>query len=95
MGESGSGKSTLASTVLGLLPRSATVTGSVAVNGREVLGLSERELRGVRGDEVSMIFQDASASLDPTWSVGDQIAETLRGPSQDQSPRGQGAEPSP
>ncbi len=78
VGESGSGKSTLANTVLGLLPRAATVTGSVEVNGREVLGLSERELRGVRGDEVSMIFQDASASLDPTWSVGDQIAETLR-----------------
>ena len=78
VGESGSGKSTLANTVLGLLPHAATVTGSVEVNGREVLGLSERELRGVRGNEVSMIFQDASASLDPTWSVGDQIAETLR-----------------
>jgi ABC-type dipeptide/oligopeptide/nickel transport system ATPase component len=78
VGESGSGKSTLANTVLGLLPRSATVTGGVAVSGREVLGLSETELRTVRGDEVSMIFQDASASLDPTWSVGDQIAETLR-----------------
>ncbi len=78
VGESGSGKSTLANTVLGLLPQSATVTGSVAVSGREVLGLSESELRAVRGNEVSMIFQDASASLDPTWSVGDQIAETLR-----------------
>ncbi len=78
VGESGSGKSTLANTVLGLLPKSAAVTGSVAVGGREVLGLPESELREVRGDTVSMIFQDASASLDPTWSVGDQIAETLR-----------------
>ncbi len=78
VGESGSGKSTLASTVLGLLPHSAAVSGSVTVSGREVLGLSESELRKVRGDEVSMIFQDASASLDPTWAVGDQIAETLR-----------------
>ena len=78
VGESGSGKSTLANTVLGLLPRTATVDGSVAVDGRELLGLPEKELRRVRGDEVSMIFQDASASLDPTWGVGDQIAETLR-----------------
>ncbi|MGB3827846.1 MAG: ABC transporter ATP-binding protein [Ornithinimicrobium sp.] len=78
VGESGSGKSTLANTVLGLLPRSADVAGHVAVNGRELLGLSEDELRKLRGNEVSMIFQDASASLDPTWSVGDQVAETLR-----------------
>ena len=78
VGESGSGKSTLANTVLGLLPQNARVTGGVTVDGREVLGLSEKELREVRGDEVSMIFQDASASLDPTWGVGDQIAETLR-----------------
>lgn len=78
VGESGSGKSTLANTVLGLLPRSAVVAGNVAVNGRELLGLSEDELRKLRGNEVSMIFQDASASLDPTWCVGDQVAETLR-----------------
>ncbi len=78
VGESGSGKSTLANTVLGLLPQSAVVEGNVAVNGRELLGLSEADLRELRGNEVSMIFQDASASLDPTWSVGDQVAETLR-----------------
>ncbi len=78
VGESGSGKSTLANTVLGLLPTSASVSGAVDVNGRDVRGLSEAELRRVRGDEVAMIFQDSSASLDPTWSVGDQIAETIR-----------------
>jgi len=78
VGESGSGKSTLANAVLGLLPGSAQVTGSIRLNGREVLGLSEEELRQVRGDEAAMIFQDASASLDPTWPVGDQIAETIR-----------------
>ena len=44
----------------------------------ELLGLHERELRAIRGNAVSMIFQDASASLDPTWAVGDQIAETIR-----------------
>jgi peptide/nickel transport system ATP-binding protein len=78
VGESGSGKSTLANAVMGLLPSSAMVTGSIRVNDREVLGLDDNHLRSMRGDEVSMIFQDASASLDPTWSVGDQIAETIR-----------------
>jgi len=78
VGESGSGKSTLANSVMGLLPRSAQVTGSIRVNDREVIGLDDDQLRSMRGDEVSMIFQDASASLDPTWSVGDQIAETIR-----------------
>ena len=78
VGESGSGKSTLANAVMGLLPGTAQVAGSIAVNGREVLGLDEPSLRQIRGAEVAMIFQDASASLDPTWSVGDQIAETIR-----------------
>ena len=78
VGESGSGKSTLANAVMGLLPGSAAVSGSIAVNGREVLGLDEAGLRQMRGAEVAMIFQDASASLDPVWSVGDQIAETIR-----------------
>ena len=78
VGESGSGKSTLANAVMGLLPATATVSGSIAVNGRDVLGLAELGLRQMRGREVAMIFQDASACLDPTWSVGDQIAETIR-----------------
>jgi ABC-type dipeptide/oligopeptide/nickel transport system ATPase component len=78
VGESGSGKSTLANAVMGLLPGSAAVQGSIRVAGREVIGLSENEFRAIRGDEVSMIFQDASASLDPVWSVGDQVAETIR-----------------
>ena len=78
VGESGSGKSTLANAAMGLLPGNAAVTGSIRVNGREILGLDDDALRKMRGDEVSMIFQDASASLDPTWPVGDQIAETLR-----------------
>ena len=78
VGESGSGKSTLANAVMGLLPASATVTGSIKVNGREVVGLDDAALRHMRGKEAAMIFQDASQSLDPTWPVGDQIAETLR-----------------
>jgi ABC-type dipeptide/oligopeptide/nickel transport system ATPase component len=78
VGESGCGKSTLANAIMGLLPPFASVSGSVRVNGREVVGLSDAELRSMRGAEAAMIFQDASASLDPTWSVGDQIAEALR-----------------
>ena len=78
VGESGSGKSTLANAVMGLLAATATVTGSITVNGREVVGLNDADLRQMRGHEAAMIFQDASASLDPTWPVGDQIAETIR-----------------
>jgi peptide/nickel transport system ATP-binding protein len=78
VGESGSGKSTLANAVMGLLPPSAAVIGSIKVNDREVVGLDDDELRHMRGAEAAMIFQDASVSLDPTWPVGDQIAETVR-----------------
>jgi len=78
VGESGSGKSTLANAVMGLLPARSTVTGSIKVNGREVVGLDDLTLRRMRGAEAAMIFQDASASLDPTWPVGDQIAEAVR-----------------
>jgi ABC-type dipeptide/oligopeptide/nickel transport system ATPase component len=78
VGESGSGKSTLANAVMGLLPASARVTGDIRVNGRAVLGLEDADLRAMRGREVAMIFQDASASLDPVWPVGDQIAEAIR-----------------
>jgi ABC-type glutathione transport system ATPase component len=78
VGESGSGKTTLANAVIGLLPANATVTGSIRLGGRELVGLNEQALRGMRGTEVAMIFQDPSASLDPTWSVGDQVAETLQ-----------------
>ena len=78
VGESGSGKSTLANAVMGLLPGNAVVSGSIRLGDREVIGLSEDELRHMRGVEMSMIFQDASTSLDPVWPVGDQIAETVR-----------------
>jgi len=77
VGESGSGKSTVANAIMGLLPGSAEVQGQIALNGRETRGLGEAELRRLRGREMSMVFQDASMSLDPTWSVGAQIAETI------------------
>jgi len=78
VGESGSGKSTIANAIMGLLPLSCEVSGSIKFKDHDMLALNEDGLRRLRGNDVAMIFQDASASLDPTWSVGDQIAETIR-----------------
>ena len=78
VGESGSGKSTVANAIMGLLPANAAVSGRIRVNGRDVVGLGDDELREMRGRDASMVFQDASASLDPTWPVGDQVAEAIR-----------------
>ncbi|MDR1151173.1 MAG: ABC transporter ATP-binding protein, partial [Bifidobacteriaceae bacterium] len=79
VGESGSGKSVTATSILGLLPKNATVRGSVRYGGRELLGLSERELRAVRGRQIAMVFQDPVAALDPVFSIGFQMAEVVRG----------------
>ncbi|MBU2359241.1 MAG: ABC transporter ATP-binding protein, partial [Alphaproteobacteria bacterium] len=78
VGESGSGKSTLANAAMGLLPPGTKVTGLITVAGEDVTTMSPEALRRMRGNVASMIFQDASASLDPVWPVGDQIAETIR-----------------
>jgi oligopeptide/dipeptide ABC transporter ATP-binding protein len=78
VGESGSGKSVTSLAVMGLLPESAKVTGSVRYRGQELLGRRDRSLAGVRGKGVSMIFQDPMTSLDPVYKVGFQIEETLR-----------------
>ena len=77
VGESGCGKSTLALAIMGLLPRTARVRGQIAFEGRELIGLGERELRALRGDRISMVFQDPLTSLDPTFGVGEQVAETV------------------
>ncbi|WP_406288966.1 ATP-binding cassette domain-containing protein [Embleya sp. NBC_00896] len=78
IGESGSGKSLTALAVLGLLPEGAEVTGSIRLDGVELLGRTERELARVRGDRVAMVFQEPLTALDPTMRVGRQIAEPLR-----------------
>lgn len=78
VGESGSGKSTIANAVMGLLPQGTRVSGNVRLEGQPLLGRTEAEWQGLRGNLLSMIFQDAAASLDPTWAVGEQIAETVR-----------------
>jgi peptide/nickel transport system ATP-binding protein len=78
VGESGSGKSVTSLAVMGLLPGSARVTGSVRYRGQELLGQNDRSMSRIRGKGVSMIFQDPMTSLDPVYRVGAQIEETLR-----------------
>ena len=77
VGESGCGKTTLAMATMGLLPPSATVSGSVRFQGRELVGLAPEDLRRLRGDRISMVFQDPMTSLDPAFPIGEQIAETI------------------
>jgi peptide/nickel transport system ATP-binding protein len=78
VGESGCGKSTLANAVMGLLPESARVGGRIAYRGRDLLAMRGEERRELRGDRISMIFQDPLSALDPTASIGSQVAETVR-----------------
>ncbi|HEY9055098.1 MAG TPA: ABC transporter ATP-binding protein [Rectinemataceae bacterium] len=79
VGESGSGKSMLALSLLGLLPRAGRIeSGEALLDGRNLRALSERELRAVRGRRIGMIFQEPLTSFDPLYTIGDQIAESLR-----------------
>lgn len=79
VGESGSGKSATASSVLRLNPEPPAryPSGLISYEGRDVLTLSEKELRGIRGDEIAMVFQDPMSSLNPVRRIGAQIAEVL------------------
>src|ERR1700761_8571302 len=78
LGESGSGKSVTLRALMRLLPRKRTdISGSVKVMGRDVLALDDDELSAFRGQTVSMIFQEPALALDPVYSIGDQIAETV------------------
>jgi oligopeptide/dipeptide ABC transporter ATP-binding protein len=78
VGESGSGKTVGCRAVMGLLPPSATVTGSARFQGIQLIGLPEDRLREHRGANVAMVFQDPARSLNPTMRVGAQIAEAVR-----------------
>jgi microcin C transport system ATP-binding protein len=77
VGESGSGKSVTALSTVGLLPDSASVTGSVRYLGREMVGASENDLRRVRGNDISFIFQEPMTSLNPLHTIERQIGESL------------------
>ncbi len=80
VGESGCGKSVTALSIMRLLPRPAgeVAGGSILFDNLEVLDLSEKEMRGIRGGKIGMIFQDPMTCLNPTMTVGKQIAEALR-----------------
>jgi peptide/nickel transport system ATP-binding protein len=77
VGESGSGKSVSSLAVMGLLPPSARISGSIRLRGQELLGLSDTELSRIRGRKIAMVFQDPLSALTPVYTVGDQIAEAL------------------
>jgi peptide/nickel transport system ATP-binding protein len=79
VGESGCGKSVTAMSILRLIPEPpGKIAGAIRFNGRDLLKLSDREMRAIRGNEISMIFQEPMTSLNPVLTVGRQIGETLR-----------------
>jgi oligopeptide/dipeptide ABC transporter ATP-binding protein len=79
VGESGSGKSMTGLSVIDLLPPGGSVVGgSIKLSGRELVGLRPEEMRAIRGNEIGMIFQDPLTSLDPTKTIGYQVAEPVR-----------------
>ncbi|MEU4898675.1 ABC transporter ATP-binding protein [Streptomyces sp. NPDC044780] len=78
VGESGSGKSMTSLAIMGLLPKGARTSGSIRLDDAELLGRSDREMRTIRGDRISMIFQDPLSSLNPYYTVGLQIEEMYR-----------------
>ncbi|GAA1445870.1 dipeptide/oligopeptide/nickel ABC transporter permease/ATP-binding protein [Nocardiopsis tropica] len=79
VGESGSGKTQTAFAVLGVLPAEATVThGSITLDGRELVGLPERELRALRGRDIAYVPQEPMSNLDPSFTIGAQMVEGIR-----------------
>ncbi|GIP27921.1 ABC transporter ATP-binding protein [Paenibacillus sp. J23TS9] len=79
VGESGSGKSVTSKSIMRLLAKSAKIkNGSIRFEGKELASLPEKQMQGIRGKEISMIFQDPMTSLNPTMTIGRQITEVLR-----------------
>lgn len=78
VGESGSGKSVSSMAILDLLPRNARVRGSIKLRGTELRGLSGSRMRRIRGNDIAMIFQEPMTALNPAYTIGSQIVETLR-----------------
>ena len=78
VGESGSGKSVTSLSIMGLLDsKTARISGEIFLNGQNLLSLKEHQMRNLRGREMAMIFQEPMTSLNPVFTIGDQIAEAL------------------
>ncbi|WP_144764496.1 ABC transporter ATP-binding protein [Curtobacterium sp. 9128] len=78
VGESGSGKSVTSMAVLGLLPETTKVSGSIELDGDQLVGRSDRQMSKLRGAKVAMVFQDPLSAFTPVYTIGEQIAETVR-----------------
>ena len=78
VGESGSGKSVSAMALMGLLPKTAQITGSIRYRDEEVLDMSPKRARSLRGQNIAMVFQDPMTAMNPVYTVGDQLAEAYR-----------------
>lgn len=77
VGESGSGKSVTALSTIGLLPKTAVVEGQILFKGNNICTMNNKQLRNIRGNKIAMIFQEPMSSLNPVYSIGEQIMETL------------------
>ena len=78
VGESGSGKSVTANALMRLLPDTAKITGTIKLKGRDISTIKTKEFNKIRGKEIAMIFQDPMTSLNPLYTVGNQLEETLK-----------------
>ena len=78
VGESGSGKSVTAKALMRLLPDTARVSGSIKLKGRDIMGIPTKEFNKIRGKDIAMIFQDPMTSLNPLYTIGNQLEETLK-----------------
>ena len=78
IGESGSGKSLTALAVLGLLPPAMRASGSILLDGRQVIGARDRDLVPLRGSSIAAVFQEPMTALDPLMRIGDQVGEAVR-----------------
>ncbi|TVT62296.1 ABC transporter ATP-binding protein [Amycolatopsis rhizosphaerae] len=78
VGESGSGKSVTSMSVLGLLPKTSEISGDLRLEDRELVGLKDKEMRKVRGNDIAMIFQEPMTALNPVYTIGWQLRESLR-----------------
>ena len=80
VGETGAGKTTLAKSIMRIVPQppGKIVSGEILYDGNDILKMDKNEIRKIRGQHISMIFQDPMTSLNPVMTVGDQIAETIK-----------------